>query len=225
MTKVRWFDLKTKMHMRTLAERLGERKYNRDIGDGFQIDKIRANSISGEYIQRVHYAEEVIDPAGQRETFERFEYRRMRFAVNDGMNRIEFWDSGRQQNRLITQLLEASNFDLTITPISLNPQAWAKAFQAAIDIKTKVDSIHTRNIRIGEGAVAHLQIEGTSDLTAALIEYSGRSDLVPDKVRLRMQDRLGTVTFASSAVIDVKARDTLPFIEVARKTLDIALKI
>jgi hypothetical protein len=69
-----------------------------------------------------------------------------------------------------------------------------------------------------------LQIEGTSDLTAALIEYSGRSDLIPDKVRLRMEDRAGSLTFTSSAAIEVKGQDTLSFVEIARRTLDIALQ-
>jgi len=223
MTKLRWFDMKTNMPMPVLAERLARRKYDRNIGDGFQVLSIRPNVVSGEYIQRLHYSEEVIDPSGERETLQRVEYRRSTFHVSDNPSWLEFQDTGRQQNRLVSQLLEATDFDLTIVPIIVDPLYWAETFQKAVSEQCQIDSIHAKGVLIADKLIARIQVEGPGDVKGAIREFGGRVDIAPEKVRLRLVGSRGSMSFSATAGLEATGPNSLSLVPIARSTLaDIA---
>lgn len=205
--------------MRVFAERLARRKYDREVGDGFQILSVRPNAISGEYIQRLHYSEEFIDPSGERETLERVEYRRSTFHISNEPSWLEFQDTGRQQNRLVSQLLEATDFDLTIVPIIIDPLNWAEAFQKAVPDQCRIDSILAKGLRISDGLVARVQVEGVGDVKGAIREFGGRVDVAPEKVRLRLAGRRGSLSFSSTGGLEATGQDSLSFVPAIRSTL------
>lgn len=207
------------MSIDELAARLKRRAYTADHGDGFVVDQVRRTHLLARFVERVHRIDEVLDPFGNPEKFERFEYRSQEFRVSRDGPQLEFIDLARNARTLVTRLLEIADFDLVVEPISVDPWRWAADIQSALGHSGIIDRVQAKNVQIGPDALASVQINAKTDALEALRAFTRIADVPLDKVRVRLPGRFGTFTVSSSAGIELSGMEVLQTLEAARKSL------
>jgi hypothetical protein len=222
MTRLRWYWTRTSMPLAALSKRILNRRYNDDDGDGFVLDQVRDDFIAGRYVERFTRIDETVSPFGKIDSYERIDYRSVRFRLSDTQPGLELWDAGRSYQKLVSRLLEATDFDLTIIAVGINPKQWAASFQKTADIGCRIDKITMRRHRVADDVLADIQVEGRGDVEAALARFVGQNTGAPTRLRLRFTDRPGSVVFTSEGALEVAASDQAPIIDAARRSISLA---
>jgi len=219
MTRYRWFDFKTRLSPSELAGRLKDRPYTDEKGDGFVLDQFRPDFVVASYIERVIRIEDVTDPFGRSHRYERTEYDRQSFRVLDHGSTIEMVNPSRSSNTLITRLLEITDFDVTISPISIDPMHWWSRFSSLSSVQGELDRVEVRNLRVGTGALAHIKIEGVGDVADALRRMVDLGTSTFDKVRVRFPLKSGWVLMTSNAAVEIKSALEAELLDGLRRSL------
>lgn len=219
MRRVKWFGFKSKLSVSQLADRLKQRAYNAQQGDGFVLEQIRATHIVARYVERVHRMDEVFDSFGNPETSERFEYRRHQFRVSTEGPGFELIDPSRSARTLISRLLELTDFDLVVAPISIDPWLWVSEIQARLGTSGIVDRVQARNVQIDADALATVQIDSGVDALSGFQRFVRRPDFRLDKVRIRFPLKGGTLLATSSGGLEVTRSDADAVVDFARASV------
>lgn len=186
MRRIRWFAADWQVPIRTLATRMRAHPFRKESVDGFLLDKVRDNTISGRYIEKVSFQEKITDPFGGEQLIDRTLYRQLEFNLSKTFPNIEFWDAPRSTNGYISKLLEFSDFDITIAPLSVDVIEWADAFQLALKSKVTVVSLQISGLEIETGITAKVAVTGDKDVRESikLVTKNKRYEL--DKLQLRV---------------------------------------
>lgn len=219
MTRFRWFDFKTRLSVSELAGRLRDRPYTDEKGDGFVLDQFRSDFLAASHIGRVTRIEEVTDPFGRSEQYERIEYDVHRFRILDRGSTMEMVNPSRSSNTLITRLLEATDFDIAIAPISIDPMEWWSRLSRVASIPGTVDRVEARNLRVGENALAQIKVEGAGDVADALRRMADLATVTFDKVRVRFPSKSGSALMTASASVELKGASEIEMLDGLRKSL------
>lgn len=219
MRRVKWFGLKSKLSVPELAARLKQRAYNAQQGDGFVLEQVRPTYLVARYVERVHRVDEVFDSFGNPETSERFEYRRHQFRVSADGPGLELMDPNRSVRTLISRLLELTDFDLVVAPISIDPWLWVSDIQARLGTSGIVDRVQARNVQIDADALATVQIDSSVDALSGFQRFVRRPDFRLDKVRIRFPLKGGTLLATSAGGLEVTRSDADAVIDFARASV------
>lgn len=168
MRRVKWFGAEWAVTLRTLATKMRAYPFKEDSFDGFLLDRVRENLIGGRYIEKMSFQETIKDPFGEERTFDRVFYRQLEFNLFSTFPNIEFWDAPRSTSAFASKMLELSNFDLTVTPLSVDLLQWVNGFQRLSKTKVVIDSIQIAGLEIERGVTARITIEGDDDVRDAL---------------------------------------------------------
>lgn len=219
MRRVKWFGFKSKLSVTELAARLKQRAYNVQRGDGFVLEQVRSTHLVARYVERVHRVDEVFDSFGNPETSERFEYRRHQFRVSTDGPGLELMDPTRNARTLVSRLLEVTDFDLVVAPISVDPWVWVSEIQALLGTSGVVDRVQARNVQIDADALATVQIDSNVDALSGFQRFVRRPDFRLDKVRIRFPLKGGTLMATSAGGLEVTRGDAETVIDFARASL------
>lgn len=219
MIRSRWYGLRSEISIHDFTERLKERAYNDARGDGFVLDELRSAHVEARFIEKVHRLEEAFDPFGQRETFERFEYRSQRFRLSDRWPHLELIGVSKYGRTLISRLLEITDYDFTLEPLKVDVAKWATDIQAAIGSIGRVDRVQAKNVQAGPDALAFLQVDSALDALAALKVFVKTPNVAVDKVRVRLPTTFGTFVVSAAGSIEVSGPKQLTIVEGARASL------
>lgn len=156
--------------------------------DGFAIERIRDDFIEGRYIEKYNYQEVISTPFGSEEVRDRIGYRTTEFTLFDSPPHIELRNYQRSLKELISRLLEACNFNLVVTPPTVNLIEWVLALQDAVDQGVTVDSLQVSGVKIDEGVTGKILLKGIKDVReAADILLAGRKHVL-EKVQVKFTD-------------------------------------
>ncbi|WP_334545042.1 hypothetical protein [Rhizobium leguminosarum] len=219
MRRVRWFGLQSKLPVDALAARLKQRAYNTEQGDGFVLEQLRPTYLVARFVERVHRVDEVLDPFGNPETFERFEYRSQQFRVSNYGPGLEFTDPARNARTLVSRLLELTDFDLVIAPVSIDPWIWASDIQSALGATGIIDRVQAKNVQIGAEALASVQIDARTDALSAFRSFVRVPDITLEKVRIRLPGKTGMFAVSASGGLEATGREHMMVIDAARSSL------
>ncbi|MDP9809896.1 hypothetical protein J2W42_002755 [Rhizobium tibeticum] len=219
MTRYRWFDFKTRLSLSDLAGRLRDGPYTDEKGGGFILDQVRSDFIVASYVERVTRIEEVTDPFGRSQRYERTEYDLQRFRVLDHGSTIEMVSPSRSSNTLITRLLEATDFDVTVAPISIDPMDWWSRFSRLMSVQGVLDRVEVRNLLVGEGALAQIKVEGGGDVAEVLRRMVDLEIVTFDKVRVRFPLKSGWALMTANAAVEIKSASEVELLGGLRKSL------
>lgn len=219
MRRIRWLGLQTKLSVDEIAQRLKQRAYTRERGDGFVVEQRRRDSITARFVERLHRVEEVVDPFGNPETFERFEYRNHEFGVYNYGPGLEFVDPNRGSQTLVGRLLEILDFDMAIAPVSIDVQWWASKIQSVLGTGGIVDRVQAKNVQISGEALASVEIDAKSDAVAAFRNFITVADVSLQKLRVRLPANAGTFTVTCQGILEVVGKEKLATIDAARKAI------
>ncbi|WP_076997891.1 hypothetical protein [Variovorax sp. KK3] len=186
MKRYRWFRAEWPMGMRALAKRLKSKAFDEDSADGFVLDRVRDDCIEGRFIERFEYDDIITDPFGKELTFHRVDYNQCEFRTFDASPGLELVDAPRSVQAMVSRMLEATDFALAISPLSVNVLDWADTFQRAAKVSGLVDSMQLGALELASGISAKAVIRGDTDVRevgATLIE--GRRHTL-EKLQLRL---------------------------------------
>jgi hypothetical protein len=186
MRRIRWFNAEWPVSLRTLAAKMRANPFREDSIEGFIVDRVRENLIEGRFIEKIAFEETSTDPFGEEHTFERLVYRNLEFVISSGFPNIELWDAPRSTQAYVSKLLEFSNFQVAIVPLSVDVIQWAKVFESAVKGKVTIDSIQVAGIELERGVTAKIVISGDKDVRDALKSIVKTRKYAMERAQLRL---------------------------------------
>lgn len=219
MRKIRWLGLQTKLSINDIAHRLQQYTYSREQNEGFVLAQTRQDYVTARFVERLHRVDEVVDPFGNTEKLERHEYRNHEFGVYTYGPGLEFIDPVRGSQTLVARLLEITDFDLTISPLSIDIQLWATKIQTVLGKTGLVDRVQAKNIQISGEALASIEIDAKSDAVAAFRKFVTVADTSLQKLRVRLPASAGVFSLTSQGVLEVAGKEKLAIADAARRAI------
>lgn len=209
--RYRWLAVQWPVALTTLGKRLKARPFAGDVTHGFVVDRIRDDVLEARYVERIEYTETITDPFGKELSFDRVEFRQSYFCASTHGPGLEVRDPPRTLQPLLNRLSEATDFEVAITPYSVDVLAWATKFQAGISLPLVVDSLQMNSLRIEEGITAKIVIKGNRDVRAACTTLAADRPFQLERIQLRLERPVGTVTLSStgSATLNVDDPDNV----------------
>lgn len=186
MTRYRWLRVEWPIAIRTLAERVQQQQFSEGRASGFILDRVRDDYLEARFVERYEYTETVSDPYGKELVFDRLEFRQTAFRATPGWPGLELLDAPRSTQSLVSGLLEASNFELAVSPIDINVLAWADELQQALGAVAVIDSLQVAALMVSDGIKAKVMLKGEKDVRAACIEMIQGRKHVLEKLQLRI---------------------------------------
>lgn len=174
MNRVRWLHAQWPSAMRTIGSKLKAMPFTEESMDGFAIERVRDDFIEGRFIEKYVYEEVLADPFGKEEVIERTGYRSTDFTLFSQFPYIELRNGQRSIKEFVNRLLQACNFNLVVSPITVNLLDWVASFQKTAGQKIVVDSVQVSGVALEEGITGKILLKGDRDV---------RDDLPPILVR------------------------------------------
>lgn len=212
MKRFRWFNAQWPISMRVLAKRLKLKAFEGEQLEGFVLDRVRDNYLEARFVERIEYDDMVVDPFGKELTFHRVDFRKCAFRASIDGPGLELIDAPRSVQTMVSRLAEASEFSLSISPVSVNVLAWAKRLQSGLNAVAAVDSVQIGAVELSQGVLAKAVIKGTTDVLAAANKLVEGKRHVIEKVQLRLAGtKRVTVLLTNSGVarFDTEPSDEL----------------
>lgn len=209
MTRYRWLKAAWPTTVRTLAKHMRQQEFAEGRASGFILDRVRDESLEARYIERYEYTETVSDPYGKELTFDRLEFRQTAFRASPGWPGLELMNAPRSAQSLVSGLLEACNFELSISPLNVDVLTWADDLQKALGADAVIDSLQVAALVLADGVRAKVLLKGERDVRVACKELvQGRKHLI-EKLQLRVVvgGLRATVVLTNAAVAKVDGSD------------------
>lgn len=186
MNRVRWLNAQWPSSMRTIGNKLKAMPFSEDSMDGFSIERVRDDYIEGRYIEKYLYQEVNADPFGKEEIIERTGYRFTDFTLFATFPCIELRNGQRSIKEFVNKLLQACNFALVVSPITVNLLDWVASFQGLTGQKIVVDSVQVSGVTLEEGITGKILLKGDRDVRAAIDNIVGGNKYTLEKVQVKM---------------------------------------
>lgn len=186
MNRIRWLAAEWPSSIRTIGTKLKSMPFNEETMDGFSIERVRDDFIEGKYIEKFVYEEVIADPFGNEEIVERTGYRSTEFTLFSQFPHIELRNGQRSIKEFVNRLLQACNFNLTVSPITLNLLNWIASFQQATGQKIIVDSLQVSEVSLEDGIIGKILLKGDRDVRQAVDTILGGKKYTLEKVQLKL---------------------------------------
>ncbi len=186
MKRVRWFGASWPVSMRVLAAKMKTHPFTPESLDGFVIERVRDESIEGQYIEKLSFQETVMDPFGRETVTERVSYRSIDFTLVSHFPNIELRNAHRHTRAFVSKLLELCNFSLAIEPITVDLLGWAEKFQGCLGQKAMIDSLQVSGLQLEPGVSAKMLIKGDKDVREALKHIAAKRRFVLEKIQVKV---------------------------------------
>lgn len=186
MNRVRWLNAQWPSSMRTIGTKLRAMPFSEDSMDGFVIERVRDDFIEGRYIEKYIYQETISDPFGKEEVVERTGYRTTDFTLFSQFPYIELRNGQRSIKEFVNKLLQACNFTLVVTPMSVSLLEWVSSFQKITGEKVVVDSLQVSGVALEKGITGKILLKGDRDVREAVDNIVGGKKYTLEKVQVKI---------------------------------------
>ncbi|MGU0820642.1 hypothetical protein [Pseudomonas aeruginosa] len=161
--------------------------------------------LEARYVERIEYTETITDPFGTELSFDRVEFRQSFFCASTNGPGLEVRDPPRSLQPLMNRLSEATDFEVAITPYTVDVLVWAAKFQAGTGLPLVVDSLQMNSLQVEDGITAKIVIKGNRDVRAACTALAANRKFQMERVQLRLGGTAGSVILSSvgSATLSV----------------------
>lgn len=219
MNRVRWLSAQWPASMRSIGNKMKSMPFTENSIDGFSIERIREDFIEGRFIEKYAYQEVNSDPFGNEEILERIGYRSTDFTLYAQFPHIEIRNGQRSIKEFINRLLEACNFNLVVSPVSVDLLDWVAKFQKSIDQKTTVDSLQVSNVEFEGGILGKILLKGDKDVREAVTHIVGDKNYIIEKLQMKiMLDNLRvSIHLANNGSVRIPSDHSMRLLPLLRK--------
>jgi hypothetical protein len=169
-----------------MGSKMKANPFTQESYDGFIVERVRDTLIEARYVQKVSYQETITDPFGNKEVFNRVDYRQVAFNLFANFPNIELLDAPRSINAYISKLLEISNFSLSVNHLQVNLLHWVKAFQAQLDKPIVINSIQIAGLELEQGVSAKVLLKGDKDVRMALSQFTNDKQYILERLQIKI---------------------------------------
>lgn len=224
MNRVRWLNAQWPASMRTMGNRMKARPFTEVSVDGFAVERIREDFIEGRFIEKYAYQEINSDPFGKEEVLERIGYRSTEFTLYSQFPHVELKNGQRSIRDFVNRLLETCNFDLVVSPVTVNLLEWVSTFQDSLGQKITVDSLQISGVELEEGITGKILLKGDKDVRDAVDHIVGGKKYILEKIQVKMELGLQKVTvhLANNGTAKVPVDHTNDLLPLLRKTIPLS---
>ena len=215
----RWYRAEWRASVKEIARGLKAMGFQDGGFDGFVLEQTRENYISGSYFERLSRIEHVVDPFGKESVFERLEYRRSEFLITDAYYGLEIINPNRSIHRLISRLIDVSDYRLSLHPANVDPMTWAITSADLIDEPYKIETIILADVVLGGNATAKIAVQGGDDAVSASRSVLNGRPSKTEKVQIRFAGRLGRALFDTNGSLVISADTSGTIVASARSAL------
>lgn len=218
MNRVRWLNAQWPSSMRTIGNKLKAMPFSEDSMGGFAIERVRDDFIEGRYIEKYIYQEVNSDPYGKEEVIERIGYRSTDFTLYTQYPYIELRNGQRSIKDFVNKLLQACNFTLVVSPITVSLLDWIASFQKITGQKIVVDSLQVSGVALEAGITGKILLKGDRDVRDAIDNIVGGKKYTLEKVQVKMTSggKSLSVHLANNGTAKIPldhTSDLLPFLQ------------
>lgn len=221
MNRVRWLNAQWPASMRTIGNRMKGMPFTEDSVDGFAVERIREDFIEGRFIEKYAYQEINSDPFGKEEVVERVGYRSTEFRLYSQFPHVELKNGQRSVRDFINRLLETCNFDLVVSPVTVNLFDWVSNIQELLGTKVTVDSLQISGVELEEGITGKILLKGDKDVREAVDHIVGEKKFVLEKIQMKLDigSQRVTVHLANNGSVKVPPDYTSDLLPLLRKAI------
>ncbi len=206
MTRYRWLEADWPVAIRSLSKSMRQNSFKLENRSGFLLDRIRDDFLEARYIERFEFQETVSDPFGKEVTFERLEYRQTAFRATATWPGLELIDPSRSVQQLLSELIEASDFSVSLAPLNVDVLKWAEGIQQTFGGMLTISSIQVGGLKLGDSATAKVVIKGDKDVREACQTITGNRPHILEKLQFRIAigSTSATVLLANNATAKIE---------------------
>ncbi len=205
--RYKWLSVEWPLSIAQLAARMKSMEFNSTQQHGFVIDKVRDDTLEARYIEKINYTDTITDPFGNETSFDRTEYRESAFRLTKTSPSLEFINSPRSLQAVLSRFSEITDFTVSIEELQVDVLAWAEELLKAVKGAGGLDSMQISKLELGNKAFAKLLVSGEKDIKDACAQLVGDRKHTLEKIRVRLQPPLkGTIVLSNggSATLSVE---------------------
>ena len=209
MKRHRWLQAEWPNPVRTLAKRIRQHSFSDEERTGFIVDRVRDDFLEARYIERYEFEETVSDPFGKELTLNRLEFRKTEFRASSDWPGLELIEAPRSIQTFVSELLQATDFSLPITPLFVDVMRWVDVFQDVTNTKVVIASAQIGALQLEDGVSAKVVVKGAKDVRDACKTLTRGKSYVMEKIQFKVMQGQATATvlLANNAVAKVEGRD------------------
>lgn len=164
MRRVRWFGVTWPFSMWTLAKRLKELPFEGERTVGMVVDRARQDHVEGRFFEQVIFQETVHDPRGTEYQVERVTFNSLGFRCSTSFPQLQIMDAPRSIKPFLNLLGEATGFESTVDPLSVDLGRWISALQSQCPDDFRLDAVRLAEFALNENARARVEILSLRDV-------------------------------------------------------------
>ncbi|MFN3689048.1 hypothetical protein [Salinarimonas sp.] len=192
-----------------LAECLLKYAYAESRPDGFIVDEARPDRVEGRFIERIEMEDSFLNSHGDETTFTRIEYNVTRFVASWAPPCLQMINSPRCVKRFVARLSEASRFQVTVIPMSVDVGLWLSELQSIYVGQMCVEDVTVSYFDERKFNVV-VRIQGKSISEKAVNDIVTRKAYSIDRMTFRLSGEIdGKVTLKSSAAATITSKHEL----------------
>ena len=185
MTRYRW--LKAEYQKRgfdLLKRELIHNAYDETTGSGFRLDFSQDDQVKGKYIVKKEIQEVILDPYENEIITNRISFDIYKFSISKSFPEITLFDPPRSAQPFFTKISVLSDFNIFISPIEIDIQAWIQSLESLSGFKCLVRKINCSGISLSSSVSGQIALAGSEDVRKYLVNMAGRNKFRMDKATL-----------------------------------------
>lgn len=209
MTRYRWLEAAWPAAIKGLSKRVRQNSFRAEGHSGFLLDRVRDDFLEARYIERFEFQETVSDPFGKEVTFDRLEYRQTAFRATATWPGLELIDPSRSVQQLLNELIEVSDFSVSLSPMSVDVLKWAEGIQQTFGGLLTISSIQLGGLKLEDSTTAKVVLKGEKDVREACHKLTENRPHVLEKLQFRITvgSTTATVLLANNATAKIEGGD------------------
>ena len=171
-------------------------EFNSSNSYGFRIHSRRKGFINATLIEKIEFVEKIIDPFGDETQIQRIKYQNINFEIKNSPPQIVIFHPPNSYRKLLNQLAEYTNYNVSIESKTINLLVWAKKLYDS-NFNGKIVKMNIKNILYDKTTIGNLTLIGENDL-----EKMGK-EIIAGKKHLIKELRIALEDNATASYVDL----------------------
>jgi hypothetical protein len=223
--RYKWLNVEWPLSIAQLAARMKSMEFNSTQQHGFVIDKIRDDALEARYIEKINYTDTITDPFGNETSFDRMEYRQSAFRLTKAPPTLEFINSPRSLQAVLSRFSEITDFTVSIEELQVDVLVWAEELLKSVKGAGDLDSMQISRLELGNKVIAKVLVSGEKDIKDACAQLIGDRKHTLEKIRVRLHPPLkGTIVLSNGGAATLSIEEVSEYVvSLLRASLNVAL--
>jgi|GEM_PF-6289100 hypothetical protein len=172
-SRYRWFSISVEIDLESVWTSIRNAHYKDRLGYGFSLSSSRSDFISGSFLEKIEYSQEVLSPGGETSTVDVYRMVVTKFFIKkilDGRLVLVLVDPPQRKKRFLSAIYDAFGYNSVIEQIKIDVRG-AVDFLRDKFSRVVVSRVSARGVMISERSVATVDVVSLSSADRDLCEW------------------------------------------------------